>query len=108
MDFIKMAQNLICLSVYENSVGILICSKHASSNYSNKFEAFQTNRGLFLPSFSPYANRSIVERDVDKQAGEYTNSGREITTEKNKNHSNKIHYCVQMYLEYKQFSEKHT
>ena len=72
----------------------------------------QTSLKLFkqppIPSFfSSYANRSIVERDVDKQAGEYTNSGRELTTEKNKNHSNKIHYCVQMYLEYKQFSEKH-
>lgn len=43
MDFIKMAQNLICSKQCRsvrttNSRGILICSKHASSNYSNKLK----------------------------------------------------------------------
>lgn len=62
------------------------------------------------PALRPACRSSVSNRDspnVDKHMR--TNSGRELTTQKdrNKNHANKIHYCVQMYSEYKQFSEKH-
>lgn len=105
MYSIKMAQNLICLSTYDkqcrNSNLFGTCLLELLKQVWSIFRLNPTP-----PALRPACCSSVPNRDspnVDKHKS--TNSGRELTTQKdrNKNHANKIHYCVQMYSEHKQF-----
>ena len=68
-----MAQNLICSRICTtNSTGILICSKHASSNYSNKlkYSFYCSNTPLPLTNPKQLDPRTPISNRIIQILGE--------------------------------------